>query len=255
MAQTTFSDILLGYVMQEIDDETWADELALSPARFFRAKSDSVLNGISRFNRPPEVQQWLAHVPPKYDDFTFDPVGVSANPFVIHTGKTGFEMCSVVVCEPGRNGVSQYSATSEYDATTGDVKVYWSIEGSQYVEIDFYSDGRFIFNLDEETKNILGLCIAYNWFNRFAANWLNMQPKIRDKSFDIASESAHMTSATARSKELRLTLDDRLLHYEQNLYYRQQIPNNQKLKAPTIADIIALCGIAFVGLTVYSVII
>ena len=55
----TFSDILTRYAMQEINDEYWNEELALSPARFFRAKSDLLIDSIPLFSRPPEAQEWL----------------------------------------------------------------------------------------------------------------------------------------------------------------------------------------------------
>ena len=70
------------------------------------------------------------------------------------------------------------------------------------------------------------------WMRRFGNDLLNIQPKIRDKTFDIASESAHMTAVTARKKEDRTQLNDALLRYEQNLMRRQTIPQNHKMKPP-----------------------
>ena len=107
-----------------------------------------------------------------------------------------------------------------------------NVAEGQQVDMDFYTDGVFDYELDYEQCHILALCIAYTWMRRFGNDLLNIQPKIRDKTFDIASESAHMTAVTARKKEDRTQLNDALLRYEQNLMRRQTIPQSHKMKPP-----------------------
>ena len=63
---TLFSDVLTQYAMQFIDDVRWQEQLALNPAQFFRAKSQTLISAIPRFNRPPNMQEYLKYVAPSY---------------------------------------------------------------------------------------------------------------------------------------------------------------------------------------------
>lgn len=230
---TTFAEILTQWAMQNIDDVNWARELSENPAAFFRAKSDTLIMAIPHFSRPPEMQAWLAFTGPEYDSYTETVEEAQEAGYEIETGKTGYELCSGLIITKTAHGDEVYAALDcEYDAETGLVTVETALPAGAEVDIDFYTDGVFERDLDGDQKRILGLCVGYQWFSRFANNWLNLQPKIHDKSFDIASESAHMTSVSARMKELRLDLDDALLRYEQNCYYRQRMLRDLELKAP-----------------------
>lgn len=229
----TFSDILTRYAMQEINDEYWNEELALSPARFFRAKSDLLIDSIPLFSRPPEAQEWLSFQAPTYGDYLYMAESDQMAPFIIETGMKGYELCSAVIATADATGeVAETAVASDYDPETGNVTIKGNVLEGQQVDMDFYTDGVFDYDLDYEQCHILALCIAYTWMRRFGNDLLNIQPKIRDKTFDIASESAHMTAVTARKKEDRTQLNDALLRYEQNLMRRQTIPQNHKLKPP-----------------------
>lgn len=231
--KVTFSEILTQYAMQEIDDINWVRELAVSPARFLRAKSDTLIMAIPYFSRPIQMQEWLKYNPPSYDDYLYTAAEDETAPVVIATGKTGFELCSAVITtEDAAGNVTATPVTTEYDAETGNVTVSQDLAAGQKVDMDFYTDGVFEYALDPEQCRILGTCVAYVWNTRFANKWLNMQPKIADNSFKVGSESAHITAETARLKELRLALNDMLLHYEQNLNRRQNTTVFNKLKSP-----------------------
>lgn len=232
----TFSEILTQYAMQEIDDINWARELAVSPTRFMRAKSDTLITAIPYFNRPVQMQEWLKYKPPKYDDYLYTVTEDEEAPVVIATGKTGYELCSAVIGVTDAAGnVMETPASVEYDAETGNVTVKQNLYAGQRVDVDFYTDGVFEYAIDPEQCSILGTCVAFVWNTRFANKWLNMQPKIADNSFKVGSESAHITAETARLKELRLHLNDTLLHYEQNLMRRQNERVFSGLKPPNLA--------------------
>lgn len=220
---TPFSVILTQWALQDIDDINWQRELAISPARFFRAKSDTLIRAIPRFNRPPYMQKWLTYTKPNYTDFLYTAQSAQTSGFSIQTGEVGFELVSAVLIGTDETGSPVYTPVStDYDATTGDVTVNADVAEGQQIDIDFYTDGYFDRELDDEMCHILSLCIAFTWLSRFVNTWLNMQPKIHDKSFDVGSESAQMTANTAKFKETRLALNDALLHYEENVAYAQK---------------------------------
>lgn len=230
----TFSQILTQYAMQEINDINWTRELEMSPARFLRAKSDTVIASIPLFSRPPEAQEWLAYQAPMYDDYLYVAANDEPAPIVISTGKTGYELCSAVLTTVDAAGFPEYRPLeARYDGETGDVTVEVELRAGQSVDVDFYTDGVFDRELTPEMCSILASCIAVKWFERgFGNDWLDNKNKIKDKSFDTGSVSAQMTAVTARKKENRLTLNDKLLKYEQNVAMRQGIPPLKKLRPP-----------------------
>lgn len=236
----SFSTLLTRYAMSEIKDINWTRELEMSAARFFRAKSDLVIASIPLFNRPPEVQGWLGYKAPEYDDYLYtagDDVP-SQNPVVIATGKAGYELCSAVKVGTDAAGFAAYTPVSvEYDQETGTVTVPAGVLSSgDQIDIDFYTDGVFEREITPEMCSILAQCMAVKWFERdFGNDWLDNKNKIKDKSFDVGSVSAQMTAVTTRKKENRLALNDRLLHFEQNVAMRQVIPPPLAWKPPAKA--------------------
>ena len=105
----TFSDILTRYAMQEINDEYWNEELALSPARFFRAKSDLLIDSIPLFSRPPEAQEWLSFQAPTYGDYLYMAEGDQTAPFIIE----GIRAMQRRDCYGRRNGRSGRNGGSQ----------------------------------------------------------------------------------------------------------------------------------------------
>lgn len=234
----TFSQLLTQYAIQEINDINWTKELEMSPARFFRAKSDTIIASIPLFNRPPEVQNWLAYTAPSYDDYLYTAdENTHGSSVVIETGKPGYEVCSAVLVTTDASGFPAYQPiASAYDIQTGNVTLTASLKAGDQVDIDLYTDGAFEREITPEMCSILAQCIAVKWFDRdFGNDWLDNKNKIKDKSFDIGSVSAQMTAVTARKKENRLALNDRLLHFEQNVAMRQTIPPVSQWKPPNTA--------------------
>ena len=231
---TTFTEILTQWAMQDIDDINWTRGLSENPAAFLRAKSDTLIMAIPHFSRPPEAQSWLTFSPPSYESWMYAADEAQTAPFELETGVTGMDLCSGTLIITTAAGMEEYSPVlPEYDSETGKLTVNEDIPAGAKIDFDFYTDGTFDRDLDVEQKRILGLCVAYQWYSRFANTWLNMQPKIKDKSFEVGSESAQVTAFTAKFKELRLALNDTLLRYEQNAYYRQRYPQQCQLNPPT----------------------
>ncbi len=230
---TTFTEVLTQYAMQEIDDISWTRALQENPAAFLRAKSDTLISAIPRFSRPPEIQGWLTFTAPQYESWLYTSADGDTAPVALETGVTGMDICSGTLIGTASNGTQTFEpVAAEYDSETGTVTVSVDIPAGASLDLDFYKDGAFDNDLNVEQKHILGLCTALQWYSRFANTWLNMQPKIKDKSFDVGSESAQMTANTAKFKEMRLALNDALLRYEENVYYRQRYPANRQLKNP-----------------------
>lgn len=229
---TTFAEILTQYAMQALDDINWTNELSENPAAFLRAKSDTLIMAIPHFSRPPEIQNWLTYTEPSYTDYAYE-VTADSTGVTVATGATGYAYYGATLIHPLSSGGNSYTPVSiTYDDETGEVVYSGEVVSGDTLDIDLYTDGAFDYDLNTEQKHILGLCVAYQWYSRFANTWLNMQPKIKDKSFDVGSESAQMTANTAKLKETRLALNDALLRYEENVYYRQVMPSSLKLTNP-----------------------
>ena len=223
---TTFSEIISGYFFTYIEDPRITYEMANNPARAMRRLSRYMPGAVSMFTRPPSMAQMLAYTDAQYNDFVYTSPLAQTAPVTVSTGQLGFELCSAV-----QMGTSTPVSVS-YDAETGDVTINEDLAEGQQVDMDFYTDGTFVYELDHEQKNILGHCLANKWFTQLSNNYLDLTPKVRDKTFDTASESAHMTAGTARLKENKNTLSDDLLAYEQRVAYRKTIPPTQWLRPP-----------------------
>ena len=89
---TLFSDVLTQYAMQFIDDVRWQEQLALNPAQFFRAKSQTLISAIPRFNRPPNIQSFFAYSKPSWDDYTHEVAEGEAFPLTVATDKKDFDL-------------------------------------------------------------------------------------------------------------------------------------------------------------------
>ena len=234
---TTFAEIITQWAMQTIDDVTWTQSLAENPAAFFRAKSDTLIASLGHFSRPPEIKQWLTFTAPSYANWTHTAAHELTLPVGLSTGITGMELCCCTMITTNNVQSTYTTLPVTYDAETGEVTIpetapVATIPEGAVLDFDFYKDGVFDRDLDVEQKHILGLCVALQWYTRFANTWLNIQPKIKDRSFDTVSESAHITAAATKAKEMRLALNDALLRYEENVYYRQRMPMMQKLNPP-----------------------
>ena len=226
---TLFSDVLTGYAMQFIDDVRWQEQLSLNPAQFFRAKSQTLISAIPRFNRPPNMQEYLKYEAPAYADEIHTVLDTDTFPLTITTTATGFDLCSVGYVTTDSVGGATYTSITgfTYDAETGAIVVQDALPVGTEIDMDFYTDGYFVNDLDDTQKRLLGLCVAYDWYYRFENAFLNVLNPITDKTFSPRSATAEDKRAnTGRYAEIMRQLSSEMIAYEQRLYALKYIPQS-----------------------------
>lgn len=210
-----------------IDDVRWDRELAVDPARFYRAKSDYVLLALPMLNRPPNLQAAIKNgmTLPQYDSYSYSLAEDISGNLTIETGMTGYEIASVVI--RGADGISETPVTAfVYDAESGNVKAEITASAGQSVEIDFYTDGQFA-DLSDTQMRLFALAVAVVWDERFDNNWLNMQQKIHDSSFSTANEGNYAEKISQRRERNRAAFTEELKQYEQNVAYLSRVPQGR----------------------------
>lgn len=230
---TKFADIITNFAMHFIDDARWQEELGMNPAQFFRAKSRFLIGAIPRFNRPANIVRYLSdYTDASYADYTYTVEQTVGDSLVIDTGLPGFELCSVGTVEATSTGGVTYTPIQfTYDQSTGEVTIPNPFGAGTVINIDLYTDGEFNNDLDLQQKRIMGLCVAVDWYYKFANNYLNVANLIHDKSFSRNSVSEHIRVNTDRFRMLDGDLSSELNRYEQSLYALQNIP---AIKLPKI---------------------
>lgn len=210
-----------------IDDVRWDRELAVDPARFYRAKSDYVHLALPLLNRPPNLQAAIKNgmTLPQYDSYSYPVTDDISGNLTIETGLTGYEIASVVI--RGADGISETPVTEiDYDAESGNVKVEITASAGQSVEIDFYTDGQFA-DLSDTLMRLFALAVAVVWDERFDNNWLNMQQKIHDSSFSTANEGNYAEKISQRRERNRAAFTEELKQYEQKVAYLSRVPQGR----------------------------
>jgi hypothetical protein len=210
-----------------IDDVRWDRELAVDPARFYRAKSDYVLLSLPLLNRPPNLQAAIKNgmTLPQYDSYSYPVTEDISGPMTFDTGMTGFEIASVTIRDA--DGISETPVTAfDYDAESGNIKAEITASAGQSVEIDFYTDGQFP-DLSDTQMRLFALAVAVVWDERFDNNWLNMQQKIHDSSFSTANEGNYAEKISQRRERNRAAFTEELKQYEQNVAYLSRVPQGR----------------------------
>lgn len=226
---TTFAEVLTQYAMQFIDDVRWQEQLVLNPAQFFRAKSQALISAIPRFNRPPNMQEYLSYTAPTYSDSTYTVANGDTFPLTVETAIVGYDLCSVGYITTEENGGVTYNPIADftYDSETGNVVVNVELPVGTRIDFDFYTDGLFDNELDDTQKRLLGLCVAYDWYYRFENAFLNVLNPITDKTFSPRSATAEDKRAnTGRFYDIGKQLSSELISYEQRLYALKYIPTS-----------------------------
>lgn len=214
---TAFAEILTG-AMHFMDDARWQEQLATNPAQFYRAKSVNVIHAVPRFNCPPNIQEYLTYQAPSYTDYQYAPPSETT---VIHTGITGYDICTAGWYEEvGSMSIFQQSQCT-YDKETGDVTFALPVAANFTIYFDFYTDGVFDHELDDAQKRILSLATMVDWYFQFANDYLGIANLVVDKSFSMKSPAEHIRANTERLRELQGQLRSELIAYEQRLYKMQ----------------------------------
>ena len=225
---TTWADIIASAMIQ-IDDVRLQEQMAVSPAQFYRRMSEILLQALPLLARPPELLAYLkrGEVDSTYDDYEWTSTEASTTAqTVIETGMIGYDLCSITQRVEAPNGtisLTPYSG-AVYDAETGTVTMpVQSAAGIGY-DFDFYTDGSFN-DLSVSQLRLFALAIAVVWDERFSRTWLNMQPKIHDDSFSTVNEGNYTEKITKRKDENRIAFDNELRWYEQQCAYAHAFRN------------------------------
>ena len=122
---TTWADVVAAALVQ-IDDVRLEEQMAVSPAQFYRRMSAIIQQAIPLLAKPPELLTYMTQntVNPTYDDYewTSDAASTLAST-VIETGKIGYDLCSITQRSQKPNGTISllpYSGAT-YDPETGNV--------------------------------------------------------------------------------------------------------------------------------------
>lgn len=223
---TPIAELITDWAMTEIDDARLEELLNENPAQFMRRMWLYVKRGTPYFNNPPEMENLLTYSEPEFDDFEWT-ASASAEETIVQTGKVGYEIVSTSKIWRGKDGTvfSCPFPEAAYNVDSGEVTFPAGIpEGTRFA-IDFYRDGSFERDLGKVELRILGKCVALAWYERFSGNWLNMQPKISDKSFTTGSEANHINAMTTRTREYRAALNDEIWRYAENKEYMRLTAN------------------------------
>lgn len=236
MNQTTFSEVITDFAMVQIDDERLKELLAENPARFFRKMSLYMINAIPRFTHPPEARIWLRFTAPTFDDYTYAVDGTEGGEVTVQTEITGYTLASAAyTTDDGYGGLMDVPVPIlASDPETGEITLEISSEipAETPIVIDFYTDGTFDRELDYRIKRILGLCVQLEWEMRFVNAFLIQTPKIKDKSFDVGSESNLTRANTERIRMLTDNLNDEMRNFEQDVAYADVAGYKNSLLAP-----------------------
>lgn len=225
---TNWADIVAAAMVQ-IDDVRLEEQMAVSPAQFYRRMSALVQQATPLLSRPPELLTYLkgGMVQPSYEDveWTSDEASTTQET-QIDTGLTDFDLCSVTQRVQYPNGTISLAPYTEadYDPETGIVTMPVQESAGLSYDFDFYTDGEFP-DLTDTQMRLFALAIAVVWDERFSRTWLNLAPKIHDDSFSTVNEANYTEKVTKRLHDNRISFNDELRAYEQLCAYSSVFKN------------------------------
>lgn len=232
---TSWASVICDDALAIINDLRLNEELSENPALFFRKMSFYMKNAIPRFNRPPEMKEWLAYTAPNYADYAYTADADKTESFTVQTELTGYDlMCAgTVSADVYGNPVYTPFTGATYDKDTGVITLAASdaepVAKGTVFSFDLYTDGVFDNDLSDAQRRILALCLQYGWETSFVNDWLNRAPRAKDRSFDAGNVSSQVRANTERINAVRRTLDDEMTGYAQSCAYMQAVPPGGRL--------------------------
>ena len=223
---TTWAEIYAA-AMIPIDDLRLQEQLAISPALYYRRMSLYVTAAMPLLSRPPELLQYLINgmVAPEYSDFEWVSTeeSITEESTIVDTQMLGYDTCSCVINQVLDDGrVLQTPYAVDYDAVTGEVTFPKQDAAGIDYELDFYTDGTFN-DLSAAQIRLFGQAVSIVWDERFVNGWLQRQPKINDSSFTTVNE-ANWTEKTSQAHLRKVQeFNDELKHYEQLCAYSTRV--------------------------------
>lgn len=227
---TKWAEIVSNYAMLVIDDIRLQDEAAENPAAFLRKMSIYLTYTLPLLSEPPELLPYLENGmrEPSYDEYSWTSTEESTEQTetVISTEMVGFELFSCVVRTVDAAQNVSYTPYTEavYNAETGEVTLPKQSEAGVEYQMDFYTDGEFANDLSRSIKSLLGKAIAVAWDERFENNWLNIQSKLHDKSFETVNESNYIRATGERHGKKFAEFCEARRKYAQDCAYMQVVP-------------------------------
>lgn len=229
---TTWADITAAALVQ-IDDVRLEEQMAVSPAQFYRRMSALIQQAMPLLSRPPELLGFLKQgmTAPEYADYewTSDEASTEAET-AVSTGMIGYDLCSVTQRVAHPNGtIALIPYAASYDAETGVVTMPQQDAAGINYDFDFYTDGEYP-TLTETQMRLFALAVAIVWDERFSRNWLGMTAKIHDDSFKTVNESNYIQQITKRLHDNRIAFDSEMRAYEQLCAYSGTVKNGSLFK-------------------------
>lgn len=212
---------IISEAMIYIDDVRLQEQLDVNPALFYRRTSAYVSAAMPLLTSPPELYDHIVkdYVAPEYDTFTWTSTEASLGEETpVDTGCIGYDLCSIVIYSDDGTVVTPYTEAT-YIPETGIVYFPQQEQSGVEYEIDFYKDGE-VNDLTFSMKRLFGLAIAIVWDERFNNTWLNIQPKIKDSTFNTVNESTFIDKLSNRMVANRQAFQDELRKYEQVNAYK-----------------------------------
>ena len=228
---TGWSDIITA-AMVIIDDIRWREDLAVSPAIFYRTKADWIKKALAQMNKPPELGEYLQKTmtPPAFATESWVSTQESTTQeTVVATGTVGYELCSVCAYNATSMKLTPY-AGAIYDKETGEITFpIQSAAGIRYT-IDFYTDGTFGGNneLTVRQMDLFSTAVAIEWDRRMDRNWANLQAKVHDSSFNTPSEGPYAEKINQRLMRNIQDFNDKCSKYEQDCAYKNRFRGGQQ---------------------------
>lgn len=219
---TSWADIVTASLVQ-IDDVRLEEQMAVSPAQFYRRMSALITQAMPLLARPPELLAELkkSMQAPSYGDYEWQSTEESTTQSVaVDTGMLGYDLCSVTqrVMHPNGTITLLPYAGATYNAETGVVTMPIQASAYQNYDFDFYTDGSFM-DLTETQMRLFALAVAIVWDERFSRTWLSMTAKIHDDSFKTVNEANYIQQTTKRLHDNRIAFDHEMRAYEQLCAY------------------------------------
>lgn len=231
---TSWAEIIATSTMPIIEDVRWNEELALNPAGFYCSKSVMVPLAVAMLNHPPELYKALVTdmVDAEYGDMLWVSTDASKEAeTIVPSDYAEYDVVSCVIREIDKFGnvsLTPYDIT--YDAETGSVTFPIQENAGVEYEVTFYKDGSFSFDLTPAQIRLVGVAIACVWDERFSRNWLNIQMKLKDSTFDTVNESNYIQSVQKRLLQNQQWLTSLCRAYEQEITYWDVVPKTFKTR-------------------------
>ena len=234
---THILEIESGYGLQYVNDQRLNKMAKENPALYARNAWGYMQFAIPSFKRPAHMLPWLLGdkdhpklIKPRFDSYYFDNQTYLVDDLTLHLGENyiGYELFNCKIVTEDRDGnLFEEDADNkvEYDAETGDVTIHGTqaepIKPKTTLSMDFYTDGYFVEDLNEEQKRILGLAFGIAWQERFNNDYLSNVAKVEDRSFSQQNIANKQKSDDLKLRNMRASFNQEMRKYEQNLQIRK----------------------------------